>query len=152
MTDGATLAMANPQDAMNSPLASTNSAHFTASSTRESGRTTANRERLVTPVRTTLCLAVLGALVSACGGGAKPKDANTYARAASAQQECCEHAGANRDSCLKDIVQVEASVQESAQNQATYACVVEHFTCDPASGHATQPSAQAQLDCIQDLH
>jgi hypothetical protein len=105
-----------------------------------------NRERRVTPVLTTLCLVVL---VSACGGG-KSHD-NTYARATSAQHECCEHAGANRDACLQQIVQVEDFAQQSAANQATYACVVDHFTCDASTGHATQPSAQAQIDCIQDL-
>lgn len=133
---------------MTSHLASSNSAHCTFSTVEIS----ADRERLVTPSRTTLYLAVLVALVGACGGGSKPRDSNTYARASSAQQECCEHAGANRDSCLKDIVRVEDFAQQSAQNQATYACVAENFTCDPTSGHATQPSAQAQLDCIQDLH
>ncbi len=141
---------------MTSHLASSNSAHFTSSTVERSP----NRERLVTPGRTTLYLAVLGAvlgvvlggLVGACGGGSKPKESNTYVRASSVQQECCEHAGANRDSCLKDIVRVEDFAQQSPQNQATYACVADNFTCDPASGHATQPSAQAQLDCIQDLH
>jgi hypothetical protein len=110
----------------------------------------ARRERLVTPGRTTLCLTVLVSLVAACGGGSKKTD-NTYARATSAQQSCCEHAGTNRDACLKEIVRVEDFAQQSEANQATYACVVDHFTCDPATGHATQPSAQAQMDCIQDL-
>jgi len=105
-----------------------------------------NRERRVTPVLTTLCLAVLG---FGCGGGKKHD--NTYARATSTQQECCEHAGGNRDACLQQIVRVEDFAQQSAANQATYACVVDHFTCDAATGHATQPSAQAQIDCIQDL-
>lgn len=110
----------------------------------------ARRERSVTPGCTTLCLTVLIGLATACGGGGKKSD-NTYARATSAQQSCCEHAGANRDACLKEIVRVEDFAQQSEANQATYACVVDHFTCDPATGHATQPSAQAQMDCIQDL-
>jgi len=131
---GASLAMGRSQDAMTSTIS------------RLFHR---DRERSVTPGRTTLCLAVLVAL-GACGGG-KTKSDNTYARATAAQQECCEHAGANRDACLKDIVRVEDFAQQSAANQATYACVVDHFTCDPATGHATQPSAQAQIDCIQDL-
>ncbi len=109
--------------------------------------TSTQREHRVTPVLTTLCLAVL---VSACGGGSKKPD-NAYAKATSAQQECCEHAGTNRDSCLRQIVRVEDFAQQSSANQATYACVVDHFTCDPSTGHATQPSAQAQIDCIQDL-
>ncbi len=133
---------------MTSISTSLNSANHSPST----ARTPADRERRVTPGLTTLCLAVLAVLLGACGGGAKPKDQNTYARASSAQQECCEHAGGNRDACLKDIVRVEEFAQQSPQNQATYACVAENFTCDPASGHATQPSAQAQLDCIQDLH
>lgn len=108
--------------------------------------TTHKRERRVTPVLTTLCLAVV---VSACGGSKKPD--NTYAKATSAQQECCEHAGANRDGCLQQIVRVEDFAQQSSANQATYTCVVDHFSCDTSTGHATQPSAQAQIDCIQDL-
>ncbi|MFT3692274.1 MAG: hypothetical protein QM831_03980 [Kofleriaceae bacterium] len=107
------------------------------------------RERAVTKLFATLCLAVL---VSACGGGKKSSSGgDTYAKATSAQEACCEHAGPNRDSCLKEIVRVEDSAKESAANQATYACVVDHFSCDASTGHATQASAQAQLDCVQDL-
>lgn len=131
--------MGLPQDIMTS---TTNSMNLTT--LRRS--TPPKRERRVTPVLTTLCLAVL---VSACGGSKKPD--NTYAKATSAQQDCCEHAGANRDSCLQQIVRVEDFAQQSSANQATYACVVDHFTCDASTGHATQPSAQAQIDCIQDL-
>ncbi|HEY0251836.1 MAG TPA: hypothetical protein VGC41_09935 [Kofleriaceae bacterium] len=105
------------------------------------------RERSVTPVLATLCLAVV---VSACGGGKQSSSSDTYAKATSSQETCCEHAP-NRDGCLKEIVRVEAFAQKAPANQATYACVVDHFTCDPATGHATQPSAQAQIDCIQDL-
>jgi hypothetical protein len=148
---GSGLAMGILQDVMTSTLISTKSSNFTPST----APVPANRERSVTPGSTTLYLAVLAGLVSAvlgaCGGGAKPKDSNTYAKATSAQQACCEHAGANRDGCLKDIVRVEDFAQQSEANQATYACVVDHFTCDPATGHATPPSAQAQIDCIQDL-
>jgi len=131
--------MVSPQDTMTS---TTNSMNLTT--LRPS--TPSKRERSVTPVLTTLCLAVL---VSACGGSKKPD--NTYAKATSAQQTCCEHAGANRDACLQQIVRVEDFAQQSSANQSTYACVVDHFTCDPSTGHATQPSAQAQIDCIQDL-
>ncbi len=133
--------MGTPQDLMTYTTSSRILASFRGSQLSQ-------RERSVTPVRTTLYLAVVIAL-AACGGSKKPD--NTYARATSAQQACCEHAGANRDTCLKDIVRVEDFAQQSAANQATYACVVDHFTCDPATGHATQPSAQAQIDCIQDL-
>ena len=131
--------MVGPQDTMTSTTNSMNLATLRPS-------TPSKRERSVTPVLTTLCLAVL---VSACGGSKKPD--NTYAKATSAQQTCCEHAGANRDACLQQIVRVEDFAQQSSANQATYECVVDHFTCDPSTGHATQPSAQAQIDCIQDL-
>jgi hypothetical protein len=131
--------MARPQDTMTSTTNSMNLTSLRAASTKK-------RERWVTPVLTTLCLAVV---VSACGGSKKPD--NTYAKATSAQQQCCEHAGANRDACLQQIVRVEDFAQQSSANQATYACVVDHFTCDASTGHATQPSAQAQIDCIQDL-
>jgi hypothetical protein len=43
------------------------------------------------------------------------------------------------------------TVARTSTNQATYACVVDHFVCDPSSGRPTQKSAQEQLECIQDL-
>ena len=42
-------------------------------------------------------------------------------------------------------------VARAPANQATFACVQENFVCDPSTGRATAASAQAQLDCIQDL-
>ena len=89
-------------------------------------------------------------VLAACGGH-RSKD--TYARGTDLQRACCENLSAGaRDKCLGDLVRIEdRAVQSSSANQQTYACVVEHFTCDPASGHATQPSAQAQLECIQEL-
>jgi hypothetical protein len=86
----------------------------------------------------------------ACGGG---HHGDTYARGVKVQEQCCEHLqGGARDDCLRKIIRVEdAEVAKSSTNQQTYACVVEHFTCDPATGHATASSAQAQLDCNQDL-
>ena len=103
--------------------------------------TTALRERLATTLLATLC---------ACGGG---KHDDTYAKAQSAQQSCCEHlAGADRDRCLQQIVRVDQpDVAHSATNQSTFACVEEHFACDPHTGHATQQSAQSQMECLQDL-
>ncbi len=100
-------------------------------------------------MRTGLALAL--ALAVACGGGTKRGD--TYAAATSAQDACCEHlAGPGRDACLAEIVRApDDAVAHSKANQDTYACVQEHFACDPATGKASQPSAQAQLDCIQDL-
>jgi hypothetical protein len=106
------------------------------------------RERSVTPVLATVALALL---VVACGGGSKRKD--TYARGTQVQEQCCEHlSGPERDSCLQKIVRVgDPEVAKTDVNQQQYACVVEHFVCDPGTGHATQPSAQAQMDCLQDL-
>ena len=91
--------------------------------------------------------------IAACGGGGGSKKGDTYARATDAQQQCCENlSDAARDRCLGDVVRVEdRGVAKTEVNQATYACVVQHFVCDPASGRPTQPSAQAQLECIQDL-
>ncbi|MGN6105192.1 MAG: hypothetical protein ACTHU0_08815 [Kofleriaceae bacterium] len=90
------------------------------------------------------------ALFVACGGTNR---GDTHAKATDAQGACCEHlAGAERDRCLAEIPKVEdAQVAKSSTNQATYACVTQHFVCDPATGRPTQASAQAQLECIQDL-
>lgn len=108
-----------------------------------------NRERRATTRLATLALLVL---VSACGGGGgKKKD--TYARGTHVQEECCENlSGPARDQCLQKIVRVsDPEVAKTPANQQQYACVVDHFVCDPQSGHATQTSAQAQMDCLQDL-
>jgi hypothetical protein len=106
------------------------------------------RERLATPVVATVALALLAV---GCGGGGKRKD--TYARGTQVQEQCCEHlSGEARDQCLQKIVRVsDPEVARTDINQQQYACVVEHFVCDPARGHATQASAQAQMDCLQDL-
>jgi hypothetical protein len=111
---------------------------------------TRDRERRITPATTTLCTVLLGLLV-ACGGGSHGGD--TYARGTQVQESCCEHlAGPGRDACLQQIVRIDdRTVAGSQVNQSTFACVVDHFTCDAASGHATKDSAQAQLECIQDL-
>ncbi len=88
--------------------------------------------------------------VAACGGGKRP---DTYARASDVQGQCCEHlTGSGRDQCLTGIVRIDdQAVAKTSANQATYTCVVDHFVCNPETGHPTQPSAQAQLECIQDL-
>ncbi len=117
------------------------------------------RERSVTHTRATavhgfrrwwivMTLAMLVAV--GCGGGQKT---DTYARGADVQGQCCEHlSGDARSQCLQGVVRIDdAAVAKTSTNQATYACVVNHFVCDPATGHPTQPSAQAQLECIQDL-
>jgi hypothetical protein len=114
-------------------------------------------ERINTPVRTTVAATLrwiasltLVATLGACGGG---HHGDTYAKATQAQQQCCEHlAGPSRDECLQRIVRVpDPEVAKVSTNQASYACVEENFICDPQSGHATQASSQASLDCIQDL-
>ncbi|MEO8705645.1 MAG: hypothetical protein ABI867_36780 [Kofleriaceae bacterium] len=96
-------------------------------------------------------LLTIAALAAACGGGGQRSD--TYARATDVQGDCCQHlSGAARDSCLSGVVRIDdRGVASSTPNQATYACVVDHFVCDPGTGKPTQPSAQAQLECIQDL-
>ena len=114
-------------------------------------RVTKRRVTVVTPLRWWIALSF--ALVAACGGGKHP---DPYARATDVQGQCCEHlqggTGGTRDKCLSGLVRTDdQSIASAPMNQATYACVVDHFVCDPASGHPTQPSAQAQLECIQDL-
>ena len=117
-----------------------------------STRLTRYRERPATLALATVALAALAALTSGCGGGGK-KSGDTYARGTQVQEKCCEHLqGGERDACLQKIVRVsDPEVAKTSANQSQYACIVEHFVCDPASGHATQASAQAQMDCLQDL-
>lgn len=115
-----------------------------------------NRERPDTRQRHTVVIRLrhllLAASLVACGGGGSSKG-DTYTRATDVQGTCCEHlAGEGRTQCLQQVVRVDdPGVAKTAINQQTYACVVEHFTCDPASGRPTQQSAQAQLECIQEL-
>jgi hypothetical protein len=120
-----------------------------ATSTRE--RQVTNPRHTVT-VRSRWWIAAAIALVAACGGGGG-KRSDTYARATDVQGQCCENLnGSARDTCLSQVVRVDdQTVAKTSTNQATYACVVDHFVCDPASGRPTQQSAQQQLECIQDL-
>lgn len=100
--------------------------------------------------RVTLARWWIAFTLAACGGG---KRSDTYAHATQVQEQCCENLkdGA-RAECLKKIVRVgDADVQKTKVNQQQYACVVEHFTCDANTGHATQQSAQQQYDCIAEL-
>src|SRR5262249_37858009 len=113
----------------------------------------AARERPVTLVRGTVFAALRSwfvVLVVGCGGSSHH---DTYAKATSAQQTCCEHlAGGAPDPGLQHVVRVaDPAVARSSTNQATYACVEDHFVCDPRTGQATQVSAQQQMDCLQDL-
>jgi hypothetical protein len=96
-------------------------------------------------------LALLGALAGpACGGAAT----NYYQTAVTKQEDCCGRLvdPAAVTACREGIPRVDNPAAEtSSVNQDTFRCVNEYFTCDPSTGRATQPSAQAQLDCITDL-
>ena len=95
-----------------------------------------------------LLLAVLAGL--ACGAAS----ANYYQTAMAKQESCCDQLAdpAAATACREGIPRVDNPAAEtSSVNQDTFQCVDRHFTCDPATGRATQPSAQAQLDCITDL-
>jgi hypothetical protein len=109
-------------------------------------RTTHRRDTVVTPLRWWIGLVVL----AACGGGPQTE---TYAKGNHELEACCEQIqGTARDQCLAAVPHVEdRGAAGTATNQQTYACVVDHFTCDPSTGRATQPSAQAQYDCIAEL-
>jgi hypothetical protein len=106
-------------------------------------------ERTATDHHTTLAVIVVFALLGACGGNHR----DTYAKATNAQEKCCENLSGNgRTTCLQKIVRIDdPKVASSRINQQTFACVHDHFTCDAATGTATKESAQAQLECIQDL-
>jgi hypothetical protein len=111
-----------------------------------------DRERRATIARTTLWTALRGAALAAlvaCGGSSH---GDTYAKGEQVQQKCCEHLAAGRDQCLAEIPRPpDRAVAQSSANQSTYACVVDHFACDASTGRPTRESAQAQLECIQDL-
>ncbi len=115
-------------------------------------RTTPKRRASVTPTRWWIALSAFAFLcvIAACGGN---KGSDTYARGVQVQEQCCEHLqGPARDQCLKEVIRVDdPNAQRTATNQQTYACITEHFVCDPATGHETQASAQAQHDCTDDL-
>lgn len=96
-------------------------------------------------------LALVGALSSlACGAAAQ----NYYQTAVAKQEDCCARLSdpAAATACREGILRVDNPAAEaSSVNQETYRCVDRYFSCDAATGHATQPSAQSQLDCISDL-
>ena len=111
-------------------------------------RATRSRDTVVTALRS-WWIPLIWAVLVACGGGTR---SDTYARATDVQAECCENLqGPERDRCLSEIVRIEdPAAAKTPTSQSTYACVAEHFVCDRASGRPTQPSAQAQYDCIED--
>ena len=107
-------------------------------------------KRRYTALFATLCSIVLA--VAACGG--KTDNSKPYVVSVSAQESCCAGLGdpGAKQSCLDKIVRVDdPAVQASDANRATYACVERHFECNRSTGTATAPSAQAQLDCINDI-
>lgn len=136
-------AMTEPERRGNADLRARQATNQAIAPARRERRTTPRRGAGVTPWWIALVLA-------ACGGGTKT---DTYAKGTHALEECCEHLqGGGRDKCLGEIPRVEdQGAAKTATNQQTYACIVDHFVCDPATGHATQASAQGQYDCIQDL-
>lgn len=95
----------------------------------------------------------VGVLVALVACGAPASQSDTHAKATDVQGACCENLeGAGRDQCLREIVRADdPAVAGTRTNQATFDCVAEHFTCNPSTGRATQASAQAQHDCIEDL-
>jgi hypothetical protein len=131
-------------------------AHLEQNQRGRAGRAATRREGSATPPPTTVVRALrrsLAALaiilVGACGGN---KHSDTHARATNVQAACCEHLqSGERDRCLAEVPKVDdPQIAHHATSQRTFACVAEHFVCDPATGRPTQPSAQAQLECIQD--
>lgn len=119
-----------------------------ARAVRESAATL--RRRPVATPRTWIALSALSLILAACGGNSQPSN---YSRGVQVQEQCCEHLGGGaRDTCLQQVVRVDdPTAQKTATNEQTYACVVDHFTCDPATGHETTESAQAQHDCTDEL-
>ncbi len=91
--------------------------------------------------------AALLVLAAGCGG-------TNHVRAATAKREsCCDRLAnpAERAACRGEIPRVEDATEESARiNQQTFYCMNQHFVCDASTGRATQPSAQQQLDCLND--
>lgn len=117
-----------------------------------------NREPADTRRRHTVVIRLrhllLAATLAACGGGGGGGGSrDSYTRATDVQGTCCEYlTGDGRTQCLQQVVRIDnPGVAKSSINQQTYACVVDHFTCDAASGKPTQQSAQEQLECIQEL-
>src|SRR5665647_555314 len=93
-------------------------------------RTTPGRTTVVTTLRWWFALTATALLLVACGGS---RGNDTYARGTQVQEECCENLqGPDRDRCLGEVIRVgDPAAAQTATNQQTFACVVEHFVCDP---------------------
>lgn len=115
-------------------------------------RATAMRRGVAAPLHWWFVLTV--ALAACQTGNKSPRTSgDMYAQGKHALEACCERVqGPGRDECLAEIPRVaDRAAQRTATNQQTYACIVDRFTCDPATGRATPDSAQAQYDCIAEL-
>lgn len=109
------------------------------------------RRRLTTVARAPRWIVTLGLIgaLGACGGRSR---GDTVQRATRVQEQCCEQlTGPGRDQCLAAIPRVDPTAAPLPHAQASYACVTDNFVCEPATGHATPPSVQAQFDCIDAL-
>ena len=98
-----------------------------------------------------LLVAALAASALGCGAAATT---NYYATAITKQEQCCDGLAdaAAKEECRAQIRRVESEQAANLDvNQETYECVDRNFQCDSATGRATRESAQAQLDCINDL-
>jgi len=108
--------------------------------------------RIAVRTATLVALAALAASALACG--AADTTPNHYAAAVNRQEQCCDGLAdpAARDECRAQIRRVDSEAAANTDvNQQTFECVERYFQCDPATGRATQESAQAQLDCLSDL-
>jgi len=126
----------------------------TSQSTTRSGgasREPSSTPNLATGSRLRHVLLGIALTLGACGGGGKHTD--SYAKAQTEQEACCDNlTGAERDQCRSSLVKVDdPTIAQTDANQASYACVEDHFVCDPQSGRASSESAQAQYDCIAEL-
>jgi hypothetical protein len=86
----------------------------------------------------------------ACGAAAP----NYYKRSITKQESCCAKLAdpGARQQCETDIRRADSeAVAQSQTNQETYRCVDRYFVCDTSTGKETRESAQAQLDCLNDL-
>lgn len=121
----------------------------TAGAGRET-RTTPAEPAVVPASRWWIALTAIALVVAACGGS---RGTDTYARGTQVQETCCENLqGQDRDRCLGEVIRIgDPAAAKTATNQQTFACVVEHFVCDPKTGRETQASAQEQHDCTDDL-
>jgi hypothetical protein len=98
----------------------------------------------------TVSTLITAAALVACGGAQR----NHYRASLGKQESCCKQLPDDGSSaaCMNEIPKVDDPAAETAQtNQETFACVERYFMCDVNTGRATKESAQAQLDCLNEL-